>query len=239
MAVVSEPASEPDDPGAGGWAAVPATGRPRSARGRRASRPSGDDRELAILTTAERLLGERSLREISTDDLARGAGISRPTFYFYFRSKEEVLLALLDRTAQEADAVSQRVLAEHAEDPTLAWRKSIGAFYETFREHKAVAVAGADARSTNTEIRALWTTMMESWADRVAEVITAERQRGAAPPGLPARDLAIALNCMNERVLHGTFAGYEPSIPEQDVVEVLLDVWLAAIYHGPTPLESC
>ena len=64
--------------------------QPRAARGRRAARPSGDDRELAILETAIRLLDERQEHEISVDDLAKGAGISRPTFYFYFPSKDAV-----------------------------------------------------------------------------------------------------------------------------------------------------
>ena len=39
-------------------------------RGRRTSRPSGDDREAAILQTAERLLAERPITDISVDDLA-------------------------------------------------------------------------------------------------------------------------------------------------------------------------
>ena len=78
--------------------------QPRAARGRRAARPSGDDRELAILATAERLLEEQQFAEISVDDLAKGAGISRPTFYFYFPSKDAVLLTLLERVIAEADA---------------------------------------------------------------------------------------------------------------------------------------
>jgi AcrR family transcriptional regulator len=48
------------------------------------------------------LLDERALADISVDDLAKGAGISRPTFYFYFPSKEAVLLALLERMVAEA-----------------------------------------------------------------------------------------------------------------------------------------
>lgn len=215
--------------------ALPATGRARSPHGRRSSRPSGDDRELAILATAERLLGERPLREISIDDLARGAGISRPTFYFYFRSKDEVLLALLDRVSKEADVASLRVADELPPDPAQAWRETIAAFYETFRDHRAVAVASADARATNAEIRALWSTMMEAWTERAATIITAERERGAAPPGMPARDIAIALTSMNERVLQATFAGYEPAVPEPDVVEVLLNVWLNTIYQTTAP----
>ena len=76
----------------------------RTPRGRRSARPSGDDRELAILTTAEQLLEERPFAEISVDDLAKGAGISRPTFYFYFPSKDAVLLSLFEPVIVEADA---------------------------------------------------------------------------------------------------------------------------------------
>src|ERR1700712_2890043 len=82
---------------------VTTASQPRAGRGRRAGRPSGDERELAILETAERLLEVRPLAEISVDDLARGAGISRPTFYFYYPSKDAVLLTLLDRIIAEAD----------------------------------------------------------------------------------------------------------------------------------------
>src|SRR3954454_18377559 len=87
------------------------SGRTAVGRGRRSARPTGDDREAAILATAEQLLGERPLTEVSVDDLARGAGISRPTFYFYFRSRDAVLLTLLDRVVAEADAASAAAFA--------------------------------------------------------------------------------------------------------------------------------
>ncbi len=85
-------------------------------RGRRGPRISGDDRERAILLTAERLLGERPLHEVSVDDLARGAGISRPAFYFYFACKESVLLALLDRLVQEQLEVEREAPDNLADD---------------------------------------------------------------------------------------------------------------------------
>jgi AcrR family transcriptional regulator len=211
----------------------------RSTRGRRAGRPTGDDRELAILATAERLLGERTLREISIDDLAKGAGISRPTFYFYFPSKDAVLLALLDRVVSEADEAARRVPdSELPVDPARFWRECISAFFHTFREHRAVTLACAEARCTNTEVRELWASVMESWTQRAAVAIECERDRGAAPAGLPARDLAVALCSMNERSLHATFAGDQPSIASSDVVGVLHTVWLNAIYQTTTPLAG-
>lgn len=207
----------------------------RQPRGRRTGRPTGDDRELAILMTAERLLGERSLSEISIDDLARGAGISRPTFYFYFASKNAVLLTLLDRVIEEADTASLNVLDNLAEDPAGGWRAGIDAFYRTFRSHRSVALACAEVRATNAEVRALWAEVMEGWVSWTAGAIQAERDRGAAPDGLPARDLAIALNSMNERVLYATYAGDGPAVAEADVVDVLLTVWLSTIYRTTDP----
>jgi TetR/AcrR family transcriptional regulator, ethionamide resistance regulator len=198
-------------------------------------RPSGDDREGAILATAERLLGERSMREISIDDLARGAGISRPTFYFYFRSKDAVLLALLDRVVQEADAALAEVADTLDADPSRYWRDCIAAFHRTFGGHAPVTLACAELLHTKTEVRELWSRVMESWTQLVTAAIEYERARGAAPPGLPARDLAIALNSMNERVLYSTFAKDLPTVDDRDVVTVLHTIWLNAIYQTTAP----
>jgi AcrR family transcriptional regulator len=215
---------------------VPGRDFPTAARGRRSARPSGDDRELAILATAERLLADRSLAAISVDDLARGAGISRPTFYFYFASKDAVLLTLLDRVVAEADAATRDVFSTPATGARESWRRAITAYYETFRAHRALTLAWAEARSTNAEIRELWATVFDGWVGQCAQAIEAERRRGAAPPGPPARELAVVLNSMNERVLYATFTGDGPAVPEADVVEVLLETWLRAIY-GTAPAD--
>jgi len=83
---------------------------------------------------------------------------------------------------------------------------------------------------TNPEARELWTQVMEGWVADVTAVIEAERARGAAPPGEPARDLAIALVQMNERVQYASFAGESPALEEDRVLNVLVDIWLRAIY---------
>lgn len=204
-------------------------------RGRRAARPTGEDRETAILETFERLLEERPLGAVSVDDLAKGAGISRPTFYFYFSSKEAVLLTLLDRVIAEADAASAAAFRSPAANLRGCWRDGITAYYRTFRAHRAVTLAAAEAVATSPEVRALWARGFDGWVQTCTATIEAERRRGAAPPGVPARDLAIVLNAMNERALRGTFSGDGPAVAEEDVVDVLLEVWLRAIYGGPVP----
>jgi len=204
-------------------------------RGRRAARSVGDERELAILATAERLLRQRAFADISIDDLARGAGISRPTFYFYFPAKDAVLLTLLDQVIAEADTAAGDVLERLAENPRARWRELIARFHETFGAHRAVVLACAQVRGTNAEVRRLWASVLERWVHAVETAIEAERRRGAAPDGVPARDLAVALNSMSERVWYATFAGDGPAVAERDVVDVLRDVWLAAIYRDTDP----
>ena len=190
---------------------------------------------MAILATAERLLEDRAFNEISIDDLARGAGISRPTFYFYFASKDAVLLELLDRVVEQAHTAAGDVLDHLAENPRARWREAISAFYEAFRAHRAVTLACVQVQGTNAEIRQLWATVMQGRVGRTASAIEAERERGAAPAGLPARDLAVALHSMNERVLYATFSDDGPAVTESSVIDVLLTVWLNSIYQTTTP----
>lgn len=203
-------------------------------RSRRRSRPSGDERQAAILTAAEQLLGERGFADLSIDDLARGAGLSRPGFYFYFASKDAVLLALLDRVAEQALQASTAAMDHLADDPPACWREAITGTVETFRAHRPVMLACVQAATTNPAVRELWATVMEGWVRATATAIDSERRRGAAPPGVPARDLAIALNSMNERALYLMFAGESPALDESTAIDVLLNVWLSAIYT-PSP----
>jgi AcrR family transcriptional regulator len=206
-----------------------------TARGRRASRVSGDDRERAILETAERLLEDRPLNAISVDDLARGAGISRPTFYFYFPSKDAVVLTIIDRLIAAVAGSREEALARLAEEPRAGLRQGLKAFYAAFASRRAVVLAAAELRATSSEARELWSQVTEGWVADVTGIIESERARGVAPPGPPARDLAIVLVQMNERVQYATFAAETPSIEATSVIDVLVDVWLRAIYGSPDP----
>jgi TetR/AcrR family transcriptional regulator, ethionamide resistance regulator len=209
---------------------VTAAGQTRALRGRRALRPSGDDREQAILATAERLLEERSLADISVDDLAKGAGISRPTFYFYFKSKEAVLLSLLEPVIARADAEFDGAVQRLPTDPRRVWRNGIKAFFAAFSAHRAVARTATEALATSSELRTVWSGFMQKWIDQTAAMIVAERERGAAPDNIPAADLATSLNQMNERTMMAALSVETPSVETERVVDTLTHIWLSSIY---------
>jgi len=201
-------------------------------RGRKTTRPSGDERIQAILATAEELLGQRPLADVSVDDLARGAGISRPTFYFYFSSKEAVLLTLAERIIEEADANVASINPAAMTSPAEYWRAVITAYFDAFGSHRSLTVALSGMQGTSPELDQRWSEVTENWVANTTVGIEAERARGAAPSTIPARDIAIALNLINQSMMGATFTGQQPAVTDADVVDTLLHVWLNAIYGG-------
>jgi AcrR family transcriptional regulator len=206
------------------------------ARGRRGTRVSGDDRERAILETAEQLLEEKPLSEISVDDLAKGAGISRSTFYFYFPSRDAVVLTIIERMIPAITAASRpEAMAQLPENPRAGLTQLLEEIYDAFLERKAVVLAAAALRTSNTEAQELWEAIMDRWISDAAAIIEVERARAVAPQGLPARDLATALVQMNERVQFATFVSEKPSLDRDKAIEVCVEIWMRAIYGTVDP----
>ncbi len=199
---------------------------------------TGDERESALLAAAERLLAERSLHELSVDDLARGAGLSRSAFYFYFASKEQLLHALMERVVQDQVAAEDQTRVALAHDPVQVWREVLTASLATWEAHRGVFQAAAQARRTNAEVGALWEQLVESFVARTTRVIEFERARGAAPSISPARELAVCLVRMNERVFESLTqdadAGPDAQISRRRTLDAVIAVWLAAVY-GTVP----
>jgi len=201
-----------------------------AARGRRSTRPSGDERQAAILGTAVRLLAKKKFNDISVDDLAKGAGLSRPTFYFYFASKEAVLLSLLDPLIQQADTGFDGAMESLPSDPRRAIRIGITTFVDAFAAYPVMARAGADAFAASAEARDVWAGFMQKWIHQTAALITSERRRSAAPDTIPALNLATSLNMMNERMIMGTLSDEAGAVAKDQLVDTLTHLWLTSIY---------
>src|ERR671933_2819029 len=95
----------------------------RALRNRPARR--GDERERALLATAERLLGEDRFERASVAEIAAASGVSRPGFYFYFASKDALLNSLLMRTLDDLTQRLERATDDAATDPVAALRSGL------------------------------------------------------------------------------------------------------------------
>ncbi|HEU5199668.1 MAG TPA: TetR/AcrR family transcriptional regulator [Ktedonobacterales bacterium] len=60
-----------------------------------------EEREKLILQTAEEVMAEKGYHDTSMDEIALRVGISKGTLYLHFASKEDLLLTLILRYAEE------------------------------------------------------------------------------------------------------------------------------------------
>ncbi len=69
------------------------------------------DKRLAISKAAVKVFAQRGFFNAQVADVARSAGVAAGTVYLYFRSKDEILISIFERTMKEAITESRLALA--------------------------------------------------------------------------------------------------------------------------------
>lgn len=191
----------------------------------------GDRRRQAIRDAVERLLDERTIAQLSVEDIAAAAGISRSGFYFYFENKYTALSeALGDVSADMARSASDFFSNSH-EPPEVFVPRALAGVAEQWCTHAALLSAIVDAAHSDDGARVVWDDFIEGFRREIATAIRAERDSGRGLPGPPSADaLAGTLLLMNLGVLFS--AGRQRPAPAdlEETVESLTHVWLASIW---------
>lgn len=60
-----------------------------------------DERKSQILSAAEVIFAKKGLSDARMDDIAEETGVSKGVLYLYFKSKDELIIAILDRVFQQ------------------------------------------------------------------------------------------------------------------------------------------
>lgn len=92
----------------------PATPRAKPGRPKASSAERSENREL-VLSAAERIYARQGYADITVEHLIVEAGISRPTFYRWFSSKDEVLEEIVHRANDALLARIQQAVSLRAE----------------------------------------------------------------------------------------------------------------------------
>src|SRR5213595_460788 len=88
---------------------------PLNAVARRSEAPPGPKRD-AILRAAIDVFADRGFFNAQVADVARAAGVAAGTVYLYFRSKDDLLVSIFERTMRDALAEG-RAMAAAVRDP--------------------------------------------------------------------------------------------------------------------------
>lgn len=80
------------------------------------ARPAIGDKREAILRAAISVFAHNGYFNSKVADIAREAGVADGTVYLYFKSKEEILHSIFDRSVEKAIAEARKLL-EQIDDP--------------------------------------------------------------------------------------------------------------------------
>jgi TetR/AcrR family transcriptional regulator, fatty acid metabolism regulator protein len=94
----------------------------RSARNLNVSRPAVADKREAILRAATKVFATNGYFSSKVADIAQEAGVADGTVYLYFKSKEEILHSIFDRSMEEAITAGRQQIAE-IQDPREKLRR--------------------------------------------------------------------------------------------------------------------
>jgi len=193
----------------------------------RRRRRSPEEAQREIIDAAEALLHERPFRELTVDELMRRTGLSRPSFYVYFRDRHHLVLCVATHLEGELMQVSDlwyRSAERGAEMIEAAVRGVVG----VYERHGPVICALADAAADDPAVEEVYREFVQRFVDATADHIQGEIEAGTIT-GLDPRPTATALIHMNERYL-GTSLGAKPYADPEEVIRTVASIWTRTMY---------
>ncbi|PXY36956.1 hypothetical protein BA062_13205 [Prauserella flavalba] len=110
---------------------------------------AGDKREL-LLDAAEEVFRTLGYAGTTMAELAKAAGVTRPTVYAYFSSKDEVFRALADRVRREFLSLQEK---PDAESPSDMVRQIVADYLAAYVRHQGLLTVLAHQALSDGEFR--------------------------------------------------------------------------------------
>jgi len=139
--------------------------RPRSGLRERRKRLTAAELEAAAL----RLFGERGFDAVTVDDIAAEADVSRRTFFRYFASKEDVLLA--DHHVQLA-RLREAMAARPIDEPILtALRNALLSITGDFEDRRELVILRGHIMRETPSLQARSLVHQKAWEDAMQQMV--------------------------------------------------------------------
>ena len=178
-----------------------------------------NDRKQQVLLTAKRIFVEKGFTATSVQDILDESKISKGTFYNYFSSKNECLMAILEHGRDETTIRRQELLIGQNKSNKSVLATQVSIRLEVNRDHNLLPIFEAVFYSGDPDLRAFAKKhhLAElSWlANRLVDVYG----ENAAPF---ASDCAVLMMGMMQHMLHVWAASSQEEIDAQELVSFIL-----------------
>jgi len=193
------------------------------------SRKSAQRRE-AILACAVDLFDRKGYVNTSLDDVAQAVGIKREALYYYFRSRSEILLAIIEPQAADLVGGLREVLASGA-PPTEQLRAAIRNHLKRFDRHcLEMTISLRDGiMGSNPEVGAAMQRTWKEYEQMWTELIRRGQADGSfTKPGDPKMVAFAILGMCN-----WLSRWYSPR--KSSTIDELIDIYYSMVTEGLLP----
>ena len=184
----------------------------------------------AILDAMRELLSDTSLAELSVAKVLERAGVSRASFYFYFRSKEDAFIVLFREAAGDV-VTGLAAMGEIDRSDRAAFADGVRNWLNLDEFANAVIRNAVHAWPWLPELRTEYLTAMNAMETVLTSLIEADRAAGLAPAGPPAAQYAATILWTVERTVAGALAG-EEHLSDFPAVAGMVGDFLYAVLYG-------
>jgi len=197
-----------------------------ASRSKAPRRLSAADRRRQLLEVAGELFAQHGFHGLSMEQLAEGAGVSKPVLYQHFPSKRDLYLALVREAVSAMEHVVTAAL-DGTSDNRARVEGAVAAYVDFVSDDRHRLIA-ASAELGDEDARAIVEEAANRVAARVGELIAADAGLDRAAAGL----LASALRGI--AVDGARWWQQEPSLTRDDAVRLLSQLaWRGIGSFGP------
>jgi len=175
------------------------------------------DTRTRILEAAVQVFAQKGYHETRVDDIVAASKTSKGSVYFYFPSKQDIFLGLIDTFSGLLESRLEEAMQqeEHGiEQVDMALHASLRLFsqYRTLAKIALVQAVG---------LGAIFEERRRAINDRFTAIVQARIEKGIQDGSLPAQNAELAarawVGALNEIVIHWIYTGtpdLETTIPE-------------------------
>jgi TetR/AcrR family fatty acid metabolism transcriptional regulator len=149
----------------------------RKTRASSADAPPGPKRD-AILRAAIDTFAERGYFNAQVADVARAAGVAAGTVYLYFKSKDDLLVSIFERSMREGLTDSRAAVADLADPPERLRRLARGHLARLGNDRNLAVVFQVELRQSTKFMERFSSTLLRDYLGLMREAIADGQREG-------------------------------------------------------------
>ena len=164
----------------------------RRSRAREPEPPPAPKRD-AILRAAIDIFAERGYFNAQVADVARAAGVAAGTVYLYFKSKDDLLISIFERSMRDGLSRGREAVANLADPPERLRRLARGHLARLGSDRNLAVVFQVELRQSTKFMERFSSTLLRDYLGLIREAIADGQRQGIFRPDIKPTSAAKML----------------------------------------------